>query len=385
MNRYLLQLSLIRIKLFDLERRIIISGGGTGGHIFPAIAVAQELKRMDNDIRIKFVGASGRMEMDRVPKAGFEIVGLPISGLQRKLSVKNLQVPFKLLASLIKAFNTLKSFKPQVVVGFGGYASGPVCMVASMMKIPIVLQEQNSYAGLTNKMLAKKAVKICVAYDGMDKFFENEKIIFTGNPVRQDISELKDKKEESHENFGLARNKKTILIFGGSLGAGTLNKAVKHNIKRLSELFDIQIIWQVGKYYYEDYKDTMEAKMDNVRLFPFIERMDLAYAAADLVVCRAGALTISELCLAAKPAILVPSPIVAEDHQTKNAMSLVTKDAAWLLKDHEVIEKLADTIALILNDGEKLNLVSQEIAKLGRKQASVDIAKTVLNAIKPAT
>lgn len=365
-----------------MEKRIIISGGGTGGHIFPAIAVAQELKQMDNDIRIKFVGASGRMEMDRVPKAGFEIVGLPISGLQRKLSAKNLLVPFKLLASLIKAYKTLKSFKPQVVVGFGGYASGPVCMVASMMNIPIVLQEQNSFAGLTNKMLAKKAVKICVAYDGMEKFFEKEKIIFTGNPVRQDISELKDKKEESHENFDLTRNKKTILIFGGSLGAGTLNKAVKHNIKRLSELFDIQFIWQVGKYYYEDYRDTMEAKMDNVRLFPFIERMDLAYAAADLVVCRAGALTISELCLAAKPAILVPSPIVAEDHQTKNAMSLVTKNAAWLLKDHEVIEKLSDTIAMILNDPNKLDQVSQEIAKLGRKQASADIAQAVLNTIK---
>jgi len=377
-------LILIRIKLFDLERKVIISGGGTGGHIFPAIAVAQALKQMDEQIRIKFVGASGRMEMDRVPKAGFEIVGLPISGLQRKLSVRNLLVPFKLLASLLKAYRTLKSFKPDVVVGFGGYASGPVCMVASMMNIPVVLQEQNSYAGLTNKMLAKRAVKICVAYDGMEKFFEKDKIIFTGNPVRQDISELKDKKEESHENFELTRNKKTILIFGGSLGAGTLNKAVKHNIKRLSDLFDIQFIWQVGKFYFEDYKNTGEAKMDNVRLFPFIERMDLAYAAADLVVCRAGALTISELCLAAKPAILVPSPIVAEDHQTKNAMSLVSKNAAWILKDHEAVEKLAETIEGILLDENKMKEVSREIAKLGRKQASIDIAQTVLDAIKPA-
>jgi len=367
-----------------LERRIIISGGGTGGHIFPAIAVAQTLKQMDRNIQIKFVGASGRMEMDRVPKAGFEITGLPVSGIQRKLSAKNLLVPFKLAASLLKAYQVLKTFKPDVVVGFGGYASGPVCMVASMMNIPVVLQEQNSYAGLTNKMLAKRAVKICVAYDGMDKFFDNNKIIFTGNPVRQDISELHDKKEESHENFGLTRNKKTILIFGGSLGAGTLNKAVKHNIKRIMKMHDVQLIWQVGKFYFEDYKHSEEAKMDHVHLFPFIERMDLAYAAADLVVCRAGALTISELCLAAKPAILVPSPIVAEDHQTKNAMSLVSKNAAWLLKDNEVVEGLADKINEIFGDESKLKEVSASIEKLGRVEASSEIAQAILNAVKPS-
>jgi len=375
---------LIIIKLVDLERRIIISGGGTGGHIFPAIAVAQTLKQMDRNIQIKFVGASGRMEMDRVPKAGFEITGLPVSGIQRKLSAKNLLVPFKLAASLLKAYQVLKTFKPDVVVGFGGYASGPVCMVASMMNIPVVLQEQNSYAGLTNKMLAKRAVKICVAYDGMDKFFDNNKIIFTGNPVRQDISELHDKKEESHENFGLTRNKKTILIFGGSLGAGTLNKAVKHNIKRIMKMHDVQLIWQVGKFYFEDYKHSEEAKMDHVHLFPFIERMDLAYAAADLVVCRAGALTISELCLAAKPAILVPSPIVAEDHQTKNAMSLVSKNAAWLLKDNEVVEGLADKINEIFGDESKLKEVSASIEKLGRVEASSEIAQAILNAVKPS-
>jgi len=367
-----------------LKRKIIISGGGTGGHIFPAIAVAQTLKQMDEHIQIKFVGASGRMEMERVPKAGFEITGLPVSGIQRKLSAKNLLVPFKLVASLLKAFQVLKNFKPDAVVGFGGYASGPVCMVASFMGIPVVLQEQNSYAGLTNKMLAKRAAKICVAYDGMEKFFDKNKIIFTGNPVRQDISNLQDKKEESHENFGLTRNKKTILIFGGSLGAGTLNKAVKHNIKRIMELHDVQLIWQVGKFYFQDYKNSEVAKMDHVHLFPFIERMDLAYAAADLVVCRAGALTISELCLAAKPAILVPSPIVAEDHQTKNAMSLVNKNAAWLLKDNEVINGLADKINEIFLDEKKLVEVSASIAKLGRKEASEEIAHAILNAFKPS-
>ncbi len=365
-----------------METKIIISGGGTGGHIFPAIAVAQTLKQIDDRIRIKFVGASGRMEMERVPKAGFDIVGLPVSGIQRKLSGKNLLVPFKLLASLYKAYSELKSFKPDVVVGFGGYASGPVCMVASLMGIPVVLQEQNSYAGVTNKILARRATKICVAYDGMEKFFDKQKIIFTGNPVRQDISNLQDKKEESHEHFGLARNKKTILIFGGSLGAGTLNIAVKHNIMRLSDLFDVQFIWQVGKFYYDGYKDSEEANMANVRLLPFIERMDLAYAAADLVVCRAGALTISELCLAAKPAVLVPSPIVAEDHQTKNAMSLVNKNAAWLLKDSEVVEKLTETVEGILNDPEKLNEVSAAIGQLGKVNASGEIAQTVLNSVK---
>jgi len=357
--------------------KVIISGGGTGGHIFPAIAVAQALKGHADVSDILFVGASGRMEMDRVPKAGFEIIGLPVSGFQRKLSYKNLVFPFKLLASMLKANRIVRKFKPDVVVGFGGYASGPVSKAAEWNKIPVILQEQNSYAGMTNRLLAKRAQKICVAYEGMEAFFEENKIIFTGNPVRKDISTLNEIKEESHEYFGLVQNKKTILIFGGSLGAGSLNEAVRHNLKELNDHLDLQFIWQVGQYYHDAYKDIDEAKLDNVKVLPFIERMDLAYAAADLVVCRAGALTISELCLAAKPAILVPSPNVAEDHQTKNAMNLADKGAAWLIKDSEVKNDLGKKIREIFNDQKQLEKVSEKVGLLGKPDAAEEIASVV--------
>jgi UDP-N-acetylglucosamine--N-acetylmuramyl-(pentapeptide) pyrophosphoryl-undecaprenol N-acetylglucosamine transferase len=357
--------------------KIIISGGGTGGHIFPAIAVAQALQA-DADVKeILFVGAQGRMEMERVPKAGFEIVGLPVSGLQRRLTYKNLFFPFKLVASMYKASKVVRKFKPDVVVGFGGYASGPVSKAAEWNRIPVVLQEQNSYAGMTNRLLAKKAEKICVAYEGMEAFFEADKLIFTGNPVRKDISSLNEIKEESHEYFGLVQNKKTILIFGGSLGAGTLNEAVRQNLNELSKQFDLQFIWQVGQFYYDSYKDLDEAKMDNVTLLPFIERMDLAYAAADLVICRAGALTISELCLAAKPAILVPSPNVAEDHQTKNAKKLADKEAAWMIADREVVGGLGDLVARILKDPVQLNRMVEKIKPLGKPDAAEEIAEVV--------
>lgn len=363
--------------------KIIISGGGTGGHIFPAIAVAQELQAQADVTDILFVGAKGRMEMERVPKAGFEIIGLPVSGFQRRLTYKNLLFPFRLLKSMWKANRIIRGFKPDVVVGFGGYASGPVTKAAEWNKVPVVLQEQNSYAGVTNRLLAKRAEKICVAYKGMEKFFQSEKLIFTGNPVRKDISSLNEIKEESHEYFGLVQNKKTVLIFGGSLGAGSLNKAVRHNLKSLNDRDDLQFIWQVGQYYYDSYKDIEEAKKENVVLLPFIERMDLAYAAADLVVCRAGALTISELCLAAKPAILVPSPNVAEDHQTKNAKSLADVGAAWMIRDDQVVDTLGKQITTILDDTGQLETVSEKIKPFGKPDAAAAIAevvKTVANA-----
>ena len=357
--------------------KIIISGGGTGGHIFPAIAVAQALRADDASHEILFVGAKGRMEMERVPSAGFEIIGLPVSGFQRKLSTKNLLLPIRLLGSMWQANRIVRNFRPDVVVGFGGYASGPIAKAAEWNGVPVVLQEQNSLAGVTNRLLAKKAKKICVAYEGMERYFDPQKIIITGNPVRKDIEFNNAIKEESHEFFGLVQNKKTILLFGGSLGARTLNEAVRHNIRKLNDRADLQFIWQAGKYYYDAYQGLDEAKLDNVRLLPFIDRMDLAYVAADLVVCRAGALTISELCLAGKPAILVPSPIVAEDHQTKNALSLAEKDAAWMLKDSEVVENLGDRILQILEKPGALEEVSTNIRRLARPEAARRIADVV--------
>ena len=357
--------------------KIIISGGGTGGHIFPAIAVAQVLQA-DAGNEILFVGAEGRMEMDRVPKSGFDIIGLPVSGFQRRLTAKNLMFPIRLVYSLWKANSIVRKFKPDVVVGFGGYASGPVAKAAEWQKVPVVLQEQNSYAGVTNKLLARKAERICVAYEGMEKFYDASKILFTGNPVRKDIEGLDTIKEESHEYFGLVPNKKTILIFGGSLGAGSLNKAVRHNLQKLNNQMDLQFIWQVGSLYYDEYKSTDEAKLQNVMLLPFIERMDLAYAAADLVVCRAGALTISELCLAAKPAILVPSPNVAEDHQTKNAKSLADKGAARLLRDKDVYAELGESIISLLQEEEELEEMKMQLRRLAKPDAARKIAEEVI-------
>ena len=357
--------------------KVIISGGGTGGHIFPAIAVAQALKAGDASIEILFVGALGRMEMDRVPKSGFDIIGLPVSGFQRKLSLRNLMFPIRLAASLWKAHRIVRRFRPDVIVGFGGYASGPVAKAGAWNRVPLVLQEQNSFAGVTNRLLARRAEKICVAYEGMERFFDPEKIELTGNPVREDIEFNKSIKEESHEYFGLVQNKKTILIFGGSLGARTLNEAVRHNIHKLGERADLQFIWQVGKYYYEEYKSLEEVRRDNVRLLPFIDRMDMAYTAADLVVCRAGALTISELCLAGKPAILVPSPNVAEDHQTKNALSLAEREAAWIVKDREAVEQLGDQILRIIDEPAKLEEVGRNCRGLARTEAARSIAEIV--------
>jgi UDP-N-acetylglucosamine--N-acetylmuramyl-(pentapeptide) pyrophosphoryl-undecaprenol N-acetylglucosamine transferase len=369
--------------------KIIISAGGTGGHIFPAVAVADELKRQDPSVQILFVGALGKMEMERVPKAGYPIEGLPIAGLQRRLTLKNiwlnLQLPFKLLNSMLKVKRILTDFKPDVAVGFGGFASGPTLRAAANMGIPTVLQEQNSYAGVTNKLLAEKAQVICVAYDGLEKFFPKNKIIITGNPVRSDIAFSqntegvdRNKKQEGLAYFNLNKNKKTIVIMGGSLGAKTLNIAMENNAQLIENKGDIQILWQCGRLYEEDFKNGRAAQLPNVQMRSFIDRMDLAYTVADVIIARAGALTISELCLAGTPSVLVPSPNVAEDHQTKNAMALVEKDAAILVKDSEAKYKMIQKALEIIDNQSLMNSLSGNILKLGKPNAAKDIAAQII-------
>jgi UDP-N-acetylglucosamine--N-acetylmuramyl-(pentapeptide) pyrophosphoryl-undecaprenol N-acetylglucosamine transferase len=363
------------------NKHIIISGGGTGGHVFPAISIANALKEIEPGIEILFVGAKGRMEMEKVPKAGYEIKGLPIIGIQRKLTMKNLQVPFKLFQSLRQAKQIIKSFKPDVVVGVGGYASGPVLRIASRKGIPTVIQEQNSYAGLTNRLLAKRADKICVAYDGMEQYFPKEKILNTGNPVRKDIIPTADKREEAIRHFNLSAEKKTILSIGGSLGAGSINNSIIKELKQL-ETSDIQLVWQCGKNYYQKANEALQHyNLSNIKLMDFINRMDLAYAAADVIISRAGAGTISELALVNKPVILIPSPNVAEDHQTKNARSLADKNAAIIIKDNEAQDKLIrETLDLIRNES-KMQELKQNIQTF----AKPDSAKTIANEILKLT
>lgn len=357
--------------------RVIISGGGTGGHIYPAVAVANEIRLQFPDAEILFVGAIGKMEMEKVPKEGFEIVGLPVRGLQRRLTLKNLLVPFVLISSLIKAYTIIKKFKPDVVVGFGGYASAPVLRMASIAGVKTVLQEQNSYAGLTNKLLAKKAVNICVAYPNMAAYFQKEKIVFTGNPVRKDIIALDKKDDAILANYGLSTSKKTLLVVGGSLGARTINEAILSNAKQLESL-GIQVLWQCGSFYFEEVKKRLtELRVPNIHLKEFIYDMDKAYSAADIIVSRAGALSISELCLVGKPTILVPSPNVSEDHQTKNAMALVHENAAILVKDTEIDKTLVETLQKLVQDEEKSNLLGTSIQKLGKPNAAKDIVKTI--------
>ena len=355
-------------------KKVIISGGGTGGHIFPALSIANALKRLDKDIEILFVGAEGKMEMEKVPEAGYKIVGLPVRGLQR-----NLKVLWNLWRSLKKAKRVVQEFKPDVVVGVGGYASGPIGKVAANAGIPLVLQEQNSYAGVTNKLLAKKAAKICVAYEGMERFFPKEKIIFTGNPVRKDLLNAANERAEGIAFYGLDANKKTVLITGGSLGAGSINKAMVRWLEKIAGWKNVQVIWQCGSYYHKELEEQLKGRMpENVKFMPFLKRMDLAYACADLVVARAGAGTISELCLLGKAAVLVPSPNVAEDHQTKNAMALVNKQAAVMVKDAEVVERLGEVMERLLQDDGERKSLSDHILTLAMKNSDEVIAREIL-------
>ena len=360
-------------------KKVIISGGGTGGHIFPALSIANALKRLDKDIEILFVGAEGKMEMEKVPEAGYKIVGLPVRGLQRKLTLSNLKVLWNLWRSLKKAKRVVQEFKPDVVVGVGGYASGPIGKVAANAGIPLVLQEQNSYAGVTNKLLAKKAAKICVAYEGLERFFPKEKIIFTGNPVRKDLLNAANERAEGIAFYGLDANKKTVLITGGSLGAGSINKAMVRWLEKIAGWKNVQVIWQCGSYYHKELEEQLKGRMpENVKFMPFLKRMDLAYACADLVVARAGAGTISELCLLGKAVVLVPSPNVAEDHQTKNAMALVNKQAAVMVKDSEVVERLGEVMEHLLQDDGERKSLSEHILTLAMKDSDEVIAREIL-------
>lgn len=364
-------------------KRIIVSGGGTGGHIFPALSIANALKRLDKEVEILFVGAEGKMEMEKVPEAGFPIEGLPVRGLQRKLTFQNVKVLINLWKSLRKAKKIIRRFRPDVVVGVGGYASGPIGRTAAKAGIPLVLQEQNSYAGVTNRLLAKKAVKVCVAYEGMERFFNPEKIVFTGNPVRKDLLEAGKLREEGIEYYGLDVRKKTVLVTGGSLGAGMMNQAVRKNLDVIAGWKDVQVLWQCGSYYYDKLKMELAGCLpENVKLTAFLKRMDLAYACADIVVARAGAGTISELCLLEKAAILIPSPNVAEDHQTKNALALVNKEAAIMLKDSEVADKLIPALSGLLNDPEQLKMLSDNIAGLAVRDSDIKIAREILGLIR---
>ena len=363
--------------------RIIISGGGTGGHIFPAVSIANAIKELKPEAKILFVGAENRMEMQRVPDAGYEIKGLPVAGFDRKHLLKNISVIIKLLKSQRMAKKIIKEFNPQVAVGVGGYASGPTLKTAGMLGIPTLIQEQNSYAGVTNKLLAKKAAKICVAYEGMERFFPQEKIIMTGNPIRQGL--LKQvSHEEAVKTFNLDPEKKVILILGGSLGAKTINNTIIANLSFIKENPDIQFIWQTGKIYYQQVILELQKVGDITNLYvnDFIKDMATAYAAADLVISRAGAGSISEFCMLHKPVILVPSPNVAEDHQTKNALALVKKAAAVYVKDAEAHEKLLPEAMKVITNENKLKELSQNIAQLALPNAAEVIAKEVLKLIK---
>jgi UDP-N-acetylglucosamine--N-acetylmuramyl-(pentapeptide) pyrophosphoryl-undecaprenol N-acetylglucosamine transferase len=359
------------------HKRVIISGGGTGGHIFPAISIANALRRIDPETEILFVGAEGRMEMEKIPAAGYKIIGLPVAGLYRSLTLKNFTVLIKLLKSLNKAKKVIKEFKPDVVVGVGGYASGPVLRQAGRMGIPTLIQEQNSYAGVTNKLLARKASTICVAYDGMEKYFPKGKIIKTGNPVRQNFDNLKSLRDEALEFFNLKREFPVVLVLGGSLGAGTINNSLSQRINILRDT-ECQWLWQTGKYYFENVNALVSLSFNgNISVHGFINRMDYAYAAADVIISRAGAGTISELCLVGKPAILIPSPNVAEDHQTRNAEALSKNAAAMLITDSQAGKTLVDEAIRLISDKSRRAEYSQNIVKMADRDADIRIAEEV--------
>jgi UDP-N-acetylglucosamine--N-acetylmuramyl-(pentapeptide) pyrophosphoryl-undecaprenol N-acetylglucosamine transferase len=360
------------------HKRIIISGGGTGGHVFPAISIANALRRIDPGTEILFVGAEGRMEMDVVPAAGYKIIGLPVSGFYRSVTPGNIVVLFKLIKSLSLARKIIKDFNPDVVVGVGGYASGPVLRQAGRMGIPTLIQEQNCYAGITNKLLAKKASAICVAYDGMEKYFPRDRIIKTGNPVRQSFESLDRLRNEALSFFNLEENVPVILVLGGSLGAGTINKNLSENIKKMTDS-GYQWLWQTGKLYYENINALVNISSGRgISGHNFIVRMDYAFAAADIIVSRAGAGTISELCLVGKPVILIPSPNVAEDHQTRNAEALASRNAAVMISDNEALKSLVDETIRLVTDKEKRMLLSENIKAMADRDADARIAEEIM-------
>lgn len=363
------------------QLRIMISGGGTGGHIFPALSIANEIKRRNPDAEILFIGAENRMEMEKVPAAGYRIIGLPVSGFDRKNLLNNFGVAFKLMKSMYLANDILKKFKPHIVIGVGGYVSGPILKAAQKKKIPTLIQEQNSYAGVTNKLLAKEVNAICVAYEGMESFFPKEKIILTGNPVRRNLLLCPVSKEDARRAFGLDADKKTVLIVGGSLGARTINESVSESVGRITGS-DIQVIWQTGKTYNETAKEILRGKdAVNISQSAFIANMDTAYKAADLVISRAGASSISELQILGKPSILVPSPNVAEDHQTKNAMALVKNNAAVMVKDADCKESLADKMFEIIENDGLLDTLSANIQNMALGNADEKIVDKVIEII----
>jgi UDP-N-acetylglucosamine--N-acetylmuramyl-(pentapeptide) pyrophosphoryl-undecaprenol N-acetylglucosamine transferase len=364
------------------EPRIIISGGGTGGHIFPAIAIANAIKQIEPAAEILFVGANGRMEMEKVPAAGYKIEGLNIAGLQRSIKLSNLSFPFKLISSLIKAGNIISRFRPQVAVGVGGYASGPLLYMATRKRVPGLIQEQNSYPGITNKLLAGRVEKICVAYDKMNRFFPENKIIFTGNPVREDMVEISGKRNEAATYFNLDLTKPVLLVVGGSQGARSINRAIQSGLKSISDS-GVQLIWQCGKLFYEEAKKSVdELNAGNIRVFDFITRMDYAYSLSDAIVSRAGASTVSELCIVGKPAILVPLPTAAEDHQTHNCKALVEKNAAILVRDADAANVLVNTALELVQDNQRRKTLSENISILAIRNSANVIAKEVLKLIK---
>ena len=367
-----------------MQPKFLISGGGTGGHIFPAIAIADALKARYPDAHFLFVGALGRMEMEKVPEAGYPIEGLWISGLQRKLTLKNLSFPFKLLSSMLKAHKIIRDFKPDVVIGTGGYASGPVLRAATSNHIPTLILEQNSYPGITTKILAPKVNRICVAYEGMDKWLPISKIVTTGNPVRKEIQKLAegaDLKAKAIQHFSLSAEKKTILVIGGSLGARTINLSIEKGLKNIADAGH-QLLWQTGKLFFSQAKTDVETLNNpSIKAFAFIKEMDLAYSLADVVISRAGAIAISELCIAGKPSILVPSPNVAEDHQTKNAKALADKQAALMIRDVDAGQSLVDTALELIHNTSRLQMLSGNILKLAKPSAITEIANEITNLI----
>lgn len=364
--------------LMKTSRKYIISGGGTGGHIFPALAIAGEIKKRDPEASILFVGAAGKMEMEKIPEAGYPIIGLPVEGLRRKVGLKNFVVIYKLIVSLFKASKIIKSFKPDVVIGVGGYASGPLLRIAAMRNIPALIQEQNSYAGVTNRWLAGKVKKICVAYHGMEKYFPKEKIVLTGNPIREEIFSNVSNKKEAKSFFDITDDLPVLLVMGGSLGARTINESVLAGTELL-ETENIRVLWQTGRLYHERIKNELSGKkLKHIKYFDFIKRMDLAYSVADIIISRAGATTISELCMLGKPVILVPSPNVAEDHQTKNAMALVKNHAALMVPDNEARNKLIEQVVNLFRNPE----LQKELAINCSRMALPDAAEKIADEIE---